>query len=61
MAKKNPHVGSSFQSWLDHEGIREEVTSAAVKAIEALSEEERTALVKRRNAGNGKRQWNHDD
>ena len=33
MARKNPHIGSSFDSWLDQEGIREEVTSAAIKAV----------------------------
>ena len=33
MARKNPHVGSSFESWLDQEGIREEVTAAAIKAV----------------------------
>ena len=33
MAKKNPHIGSSFESWLDEEGIREDVTAAAVKAV----------------------------
>ncbi len=33
MAKKNPHLGSSFESWLDEAGIREEVTAAAVKAV----------------------------
>ena len=33
MAKKNPHVGSSFESWLDEAGIREEVTAAAAKAV----------------------------
>jgi hypothetical protein len=33
MARKNPHVGSSFDSWLDEEGIREEVTAAAIKAV----------------------------
>ena len=37
MAKKNPHLGSSFESWLDREGIREEVTSAAIKAVIARS------------------------
>ena len=32
MAKKNPHLGSSFESWLDREGIREEVTvDASIK------------------------------
>jgi antitoxin HicB len=35
MARKNPRVGSSFESWLDEEGIREEVTAAAVKAVVA--------------------------
>ena len=33
MAKKNPHIGSSFESWLDDAGIREEVTAAAIKAV----------------------------
>jgi predicted transcriptional regulator len=33
MAKKNPHIGSSFESWLDEEGIRDEVTAAAIKAV----------------------------
>jgi hypothetical protein len=33
MARKNPHLGSSFESWLDEEGIREEVTAAAIKAV----------------------------
>ena len=33
LAKKNPHVGSSFESWLDQEGIRAEVTAAAIKAV----------------------------
>jgi len=31
--RKNPHIGSSFESWLDEEGIREEVTAAAIKAV----------------------------
>jgi hypothetical protein len=35
MARKNPHLGSSFDSWLDGEGIREEVTAAAIKAVTA--------------------------
>jgi antitoxin HicB len=33
MTKKNPHVGSTFESWLDEKGIREEVTAAAVKSV----------------------------
>ncbi len=32
----NPHHGSTFESWLDAEGIREEVTAAAIKAVIAL-------------------------
>ena len=35
MARKNPHIGSSFESWLDEEGIREEVTAGAIKAVVA--------------------------
>jgi antitoxin HicB len=33
MTKKNLHLGSTFESWLDEAGIREEVTAAAVKAV----------------------------
>ena len=33
MARKNPHIGSSFESWLEGEGIREEVNAAAIKAV----------------------------
>lgn len=33
MAKKNPHLGSRFETWLDEQGIREEVTAAAIKAV----------------------------
>ena len=36
VGKKNPHLGSSFESWLDDEGIREESTAAAIKAVIAL-------------------------
>lgn len=35
MAKKNPHIGSSFESWLNEVGIREETTAAAIKAVVA--------------------------
>lgn len=31
--KKNPHVGSTFESWLDEQGIREEVTAGAIKEV----------------------------
>ena len=32
MTKKTPRIGSTFDSWLDEAGIREEVTVAAIKA-----------------------------
>ena len=53
MAKKNPHLGSSFESWLDQEGIREEVTSAAIKAVIArqlASEMKKRKITKKRMA-----------
>ncbi len=31
--KKNPHIGSSFENWLDENNLREEVTTAAIKAV----------------------------
>ena len=31
--KANPHVGSTFESWLDEQGIREEVAAAAIKEV----------------------------
>jgi antitoxin HicB len=51
--KKNPHLGSSFESWLDEAGIREEVTLAAIKAVIALQladEMKKKKLTKRRMA-----------
>jgi antitoxin HicB len=33
MSRKNPHIGSTFESWLDEAGIREEVTIAAINAV----------------------------
>jgi antitoxin HicB len=33
MFRKNPHVGSSFESWLEQEGIRQAVTTDAIKAV----------------------------
>jgi predicted XRE-type DNA-binding protein len=33
MSKINPHVGSTFESWLDEKGIREEVNAAAIKSV----------------------------
>ena len=39
--KENLHLGSTFESWLDEQGIREEVTAAAIKEViaEQLAEE----------------------
>jgi antitoxin HicB len=40
-AKTNPHLGSTFESWLDEAGVREEAIAAAVKSmIAALIAEE---------------------
>ena len=32
-AHDKQHIGSTFESWLDEQGIREEVTAAAIKAV----------------------------
>jgi antitoxin HicB len=53
MTKKNPHIGSSFESWLDEAGIRSEVTAAAIKAVIArqLAEEmKKKRITKKRMA-----------
>jgi predicted transcriptional regulator len=44
--KKNPHVGSTFESWLDEQGIREEVAAAAIKEVivQQLTPEEEASL-----------------
>ena len=31
MSESNPHIGSSFESFLDEEGILEDCTAAAIK------------------------------
>ena len=36
MKKQNPHIGSSFESWLDEQGLREEATAAALKSVLSL-------------------------
>jgi antitoxin HicB len=49
MARKNPHIGSSFESWLDEAGIREEVAAAAIKAVIArqlVSEMKKKGITK---------------
>jgi antitoxin HicB len=33
MTNKNPNIGSTFESWLDEKGLREDVTAAAVKSV----------------------------
>jgi antitoxin HicB len=53
MARKNPHIGSSFESWLDESGIRAEVTAAATKAVIArqlASEMKKKKITKQRMA-----------
>jgi antitoxin HicB len=53
MARKNPHIGSSFDSWLDEAVIREEVTTAAIKAVIArllMSEMKKKKINKQRMA-----------
>jgi antitoxin HicB len=52
--KKNPHIGSTFESWLEERGIREEVTAAAVKTVIArqIAEEmKKQRITKARMAG----------
>lgn len=34
----NPHIGSDFDEFLEEEGIREEVTAAAIKRVIALTD-----------------------
>jgi antitoxin HicB len=51
--KKNPHIGSTLESWLEEEGIREEVTIAAIKAVIAhqlAQEMKKKKLTKQRMA-----------
>ena len=51
--KKNSHIGSTFESWLDEAGIREEVTAAAIKAVIArqlADEMKRKKITKKRMA-----------
>jgi predicted transcriptional regulator len=53
MAKKNPHIGSSFDSRLDEEGIRGEVTAAAIKSVIArqlAAEMKKKRITKKRMA-----------
>jgi antitoxin HicB len=53
MTKKNKHIGSSFESWLDETGIRDEVTAVAIKSVIArqlAAEMKKKKLTKRRMA-----------
>jgi antitoxin HicB len=53
MARKNPHIGSSFENWLEDAGIRKEVTAAAIKAVIArqlASEMKKRKITKQRMA-----------
>ena len=47
---RNPHTGSTFQSWLEEEGIADDVNEAAVKAVlsyQLQREMERQGLSKK--------------
>jgi predicted transcriptional regulator len=53
MARKNPYIGSTFESWLEHAAIREEVTATAIKAVIArqlASEMKKKKITKHRMA-----------
>ena len=53
LVRKNPHIGSSFESWLDEEGLREDVTAGAIKAVVArqlASEMKKKRITKQRMA-----------
>ncbi len=52
MARKNPHIGSSFESWLNEARIREEVTAAAkaVIARQLANEMKKKKITKQRRA-----------
>ena len=47
---KHPNVGSTFESWLDEAGLREDVTTAAIKAVIALqlAEEMKTQKISKK-------------
>ena len=51
MARKNPHIGSSFESWLEDAGIREEVTAAAIKAV--IARQLASEMKKRKSPSSG--------
>ncbi len=51
MARKNPHIGSSFESWLEEAGIREEATAAAIKAV--IARQLASEMKKKRSPSSG--------
>ena len=53
MNELDPHIGSSFESWLDEAGIRDEVTAAAINAVivaQLAAEMKRQRITKTRMA-----------
>jgi antitoxin HicB len=53
LTRKNPHVGSSFDNWLEQEGIHEEITAAAIKSVIArqlAAEMKKKRITKKRMA-----------
>jgi antitoxin HicB len=53
MTKKSPRIGSSFESWLDEVGLREDATTFAIKAVIAhqlASEMKKKKITKQRMA-----------
>ena len=40
MTKKNPHIGSTFESFLDEEGILDDCTNTAIKRVIARQVEQ---------------------
>jgi len=51
MARKNPHIGSSFESWLEDAGTREEATAAAIKAV--IARQLASEMKKKRSPSSG--------
>ncbi len=53
MRRKNQRIGSTFESWLDEHGIREEATASAIKEVIAgqlAAEMKRQGITKTRMA-----------
>jgi hypothetical protein len=58
--KTKPHIGSTFESWLDEAGIREEVPLAATKVVIAsrLADETKKKRQKKHAVGRRLRRRN---